>query len=390
MINFKRVLVQLRDRHPEFNDLAECCGKNARAPPSPDLLELSRIYIEKALDLPERIARLKHEASPWRHGLLASIIIMSKDSDNEVWGWLCHGAPMGLACDILPGGHFPKSDDQASMSIDTLDKLPGKEVNHASFHENPESSGAAEDPPSWQLLREQVDSGFAMLFESRSAAEAYLGAKAHPAPLGCVSKQKEDGSWKHRLIQDLRANQVNAAVVLPERQVLPRGIDHGRDLAVLADEAVSDEVVETLILDFKDAFMSIPIRTEERRFNCANTEFDLTRNREALYADEPSTGRFVVWRVLGFGGKPNPLVFARAASLASRTAQALLGPWDRDQRSDDHSDLARGRLQVYVDDPVLSCVGTKEQVKKSMDIVLLWWMILGTRSTCVGRIRSDP
>ena len=99
---------------------------------------------------------------------------------------------------------------------------------------------------------------------------------------------------------------MNAAVVLPERQVLPRGIDHGRDLAVLADEASSDEVVETLILDFKDAFMSIPIRSEERRFNCANTEFDLKRNRDALYADEPSTGRFVVWRVLGFGGKPNP------------------------------------------------------------------------------------
>ena len=90
------------------------------------------------------------------------------------------------------------------------------------------------------------------------------------------------------------------------------------------------------------------------------------------------SGKFVVWRALGFGGKPNPLVFARAASLASRTAQALLGPWDRNDRMTDHSDLARGRLQIYVDDPVLSCVGSKEQMTKSLDIVLLWWMILGT------------
>ena len=124
--------------------------------------------------------------------------------------------------------------------------------------------------------------------------------------------------------------------------------------------------------------MSIPLDESEQRFNCAHTEFDLTRARDPLRPDEVQTGRFVVWRVLGFGGKPNPLVFSRAASVASRSAQALLGPLDRESRTTEHDAIARGRLQLYVDDPVLSCVGTKAQVKTSVDIVLLWWMILGS------------
>ena len=81
-----------------------------------------------------------------------------------------------------------------------------------------------------------------------------LGARVHPAPLGNISKAKDDGSIKHRLIQDLRANSVNEAVRLQERQVLPRGIDHGRDMAVLGEGADPSDV-HTLVLDFKDAFM---------------------------------------------------------------------------------------------------------------------------------------
>ena len=56
----------------------------------------------------------------------------------------------------------------------------------------------------------------------------------------------EDGSCKHRLIQDQRANGVNEAVDLTEDQVLPRGIDHGIDLAVLGQDLGVDEDVFTL------------------------------------------------------------------------------------------------------------------------------------------------
>ena len=84
----------------------------------------------------------------------------------------------------------------------------------------------------------------------------------------------------------------------------------------------------------------------------------------------------MVWRVLGFGGRPNPLVFSRAASFASRVAQAMLGadrPHDQ-RRSGLH---APGRLQLYVDDPTLVARGTAEQVQVSFDVVLLLWLSLG-------------
>ena len=151
----------------------------------------------------------------------------------------------------------------------------------------------------------------------------------------------------------MRSNQVNAAVRLPERQVLPRGIDHGADLADLQAQLSEGDDVHTLVLDLKDAFMSIPVDAAERRFNCAHTGFDLKRKRSALFEGEPVVGRFVVYRVLGFGGKPNPLIFARVVSLASRTAQALLGPADLGARGADCCGLAAGRLQFFVDGPVL-------------------------------------
>ena len=48
------------------------------------------------------------------------------------------------------------------------------------------------------------------------------------------------------------------------------------------------------------------------------------RSRSALMPSEPAVGRFISWRVLGFGGTCSPLLYARVASFAARSAQALL------------------------------------------------------------------
>eukprot|EP00959_Pyramimonas_sp_CCMP1952_P130677 2732685-Pyramimonas_sp.AAC.1 len=68
--------------------------------------------------------------------------------------------------------------------------------------------------------------------------------------------------------------------------------------------------------------MTAPPHFDEQPFNCAEV---------------PGVG-FIVWQVLGFGGKANPLVFGRVGSFAARYGQALLDP-------------ARSRLQLYVGDP---------------------------------------
>ena len=82
----------------------------------------------------------------------------------------------------------------------------------------------------------------------------------------------------------------------------------------------------------------------------------------------------IVYRVLGFGGKPNPLVYSRVASMAMRTGQGLLGsPVRRHQEPG----LARCRGQLYVDDPTWVNAGKPEEVQMSADILLQYWMILG-------------
>ena len=125
--------------------------------------------------------------------------------------------------------------------------------------------------------------------------------------------------------------------------------------------------------------MSLPLHPDEMRFNCARAETRLTRNRESLYHLEPTTGTFVVWRVLGFGGRPNPLLFARAASFATRTAQALLGTVIPEARSANEylKRTAHGMLQTFVDDPALSVRGSWNQAAVSFDIVIAWWLALG-------------
>ena len=207
---------------------------------------------------------------------------------------------MGLAKPIVPAGHFPRVEDTAATTVEELDLRETWTINHSSFNDAHDLVRS----PAWDLLEEQVNSGDALLFEDIATAEAYVGGKCHPAPLGNVSKLKEDGTWKHRLIQDLRANGVNAAVEIPERQVLPRGVDHGIDMAALAAELPEGMRVYTLVLDFANAFMSVPLHAAEQRFNCATAGFEVVRSRRALYDGETSRGRFVVWRTLGFGGRP--------------------------------------------------------------------------------------
>ena len=66
-------------------------------------------------------------------------------------------------------------------------------------------------------------------------------------------KVTADGKVKHRLIQDLRHNEVNGSVALPEHQVLPRRVDHAADLA----HASASDDCESLILDYEAAFMAV-------------------------------------------------------------------------------------------------------------------------------------
>ena len=181
---------------------------------------------------------------------------------------------------------------------------------HRSFTDR----GEFDAPPGHGLVQEHIDRGFGLLFATRADAEAHLGSQIATAPLGCVSKTKETGQWKHRVVMDLRMNGVNAASATPERQVLPSVFDHALDLATLAatpGQGKEEQRIETMVLYFADAFMSIPLAGAERPFNTCRIEAPLKRQRAPLYKGEPAEGQVVAWRVLSFGGKSNPLTYSR-------------------------------------------------------------------------------
>ena len=52
------------------------------------------------------------------------------------------------------------------------------------------------------LVRQAVEAGFGELFSDSVAAETALDGTIYPAPLGTVTKERPDGTLKHRLIQD--------------------------------------------------------------------------------------------------------------------------------------------------------------------------------------------
>ena len=104
---------------------------------------------------------------------------------------------MGLAARIHPGGHFPVMTEPAEIPPELLEPIHRPDVNHASLHAQFEGDAEA---AGWALVRKAVEEGYGELFDDSVAAETALGGTIFPAPLGTVSKQRADGSWKHRLI----------------------------------------------------------------------------------------------------------------------------------------------------------------------------------------------
>ena len=125
------------------------------------------------------------------------------------------------------------------------------------------------------------------------------------------------------------------------------------------------------ILDFQNAFMTLPLDPDEMPFNTSILPFGISRSRKPIYQGEPVRGHFLVWRVLGFGGHSKPLTYSRAATFAARSGQALL------TRPRSQTDVAEGRLQLYVDDPILTVTGSIHQQHAAIDLLVLWWLCLG-------------
>ena len=178
----------------------------------------------------------------------------------------------------------------------------------------------------------------------------YLGGQTPIlTKLALISKQKEDGTWKHRLIWDLLRSEVNDSVVCPERIVLPRIQDAVDDARSLLRGCADDPAIglEWLVLDVADAFHNIPLKPQERRFACGKVG-----------------NRFIVFRVLCMGGKSAPTIWGRFAAAIGRVLASIANP-------------DSFRVEVYVDDPLLTAAGSLRSRTFTFTKMLLALAVLG-------------
>ena len=68
---------------------------------------------------------------------------------------------------------------------------------------------------------------------------------------------------------------------------MPRFVDHARDVALLSQEPGE---LGVLILDFKNAFMTLPLARAEMGYNASIIPEQITRQRKALFPQECTMG----------------------------------------------------------------------------------------------------
>ena len=211
---------------------------------------------------------------------------------------------------------FPVSDNSAPLpgGLEAITASPGGWCNYTSAEESPETVNS--------ILDRMVEKGWATEFGSHDALCQHLGTQEVPLnKIGLISMAKADGTFKHRIIWDMRRSGVNAFTNQGQRIVLPRLRDAVMDGLDLLRECRSGESVQLAVIDIQDAFHCIPVRPDEQRFQA--TLFQ---------------GRYHVFRVVIFGSGSAPTIWGRVAAWIGRSTQALLPP-------------AFARLQVFVDDP---------------------------------------
>ena len=276
--------------------------------------------------------------SRWRAGIVEGFIRDSGDPEVHLPSWLRDGAPTGVAKSIPACGIFPQAGTEATAEdVSKIYAHSGGHVNYASVRDH---AGA---------VRKELRRLEGLGYIRRYASWAQLTAAHGPvvvSKLAALSKTKQDGTVKLRLIVDMRRSRLNAHVRLEERIVLPRLSDAVHDAMAMLQQ--SDSAVDMLAVDFADAFQTMGVHAEELR-NQVVAGFD---------------GEYFVLESVAFGGAGSPLLWGRAAAFLGRSGQSLFSP----------SEL---RTEVYVDDPWVVAAGPLAHRTRCMCILLLWWLALG-------------
>jgi hypothetical protein len=118
-----------------------------------------------------------------------------------------------------------------------------------------------------------------------------------------IIKPRPDGTEKVRIIIDMLRIGINALVRLSERILLPRLRDVVANAMWMMGQCLEGEEIEQVVIDFLDAFKTLPVREEERPLQIARADCNT----------------FVGYDTIVFGGGGSPLSWGRAAAFLGRS-----------------------------------------------------------------------
>ena len=264
------------------------------------------------------------------------------DPESEVFKWLMAGAPGGLLLHPEPCGIFPPSRED-ERDLDDLTSLPRLGEDFSSYQT------VEEEDEAWEEVNRLADLGYLRRYDPYEQVCAALGDEPVLSKFGMIVKSK-GGKTKKRIILDGKQSRVTRCATKRERVILPRVPDVVHDalhmMAAHSTQSNSDWDVEFTVLDFTDAFWTLPLSSFERKFFASRLR-----------------GEFFVYRRLAQGSRDAPLAWARVVALICRLVQALF----------EDSEI---RLNTFVDDPNMSIAGQKRSRDRYVTLIVLCWQML--------------
>ena len=283
-------------------------------------------------------------SSPDEAGLSPSFIdaanCMLSDPDDTLSSWLRNGAPLGIEQRIANKNIFPVVAEESHYQ--SIGDIRFKQ------HEGWANYISAEAAPDivQNILDKMVHNNWAVQFDSVEEVQSFTGSKEFCVnKIALISKEKPDGTMKHRVIWDFRRSQVNSLIRLGERIVLPRFSDLLEDIQAGNRAPRPGNDVFLFGTDISDAFHNVPLHKSEKKYTI--TIFQ---------------GKYYAFNVLVFGSASAPTVWGRFAAWLGRTLKKV---------------FPEVGTQIYVDDPIFVSHGTIKSAISDFSCVLLWMAAAG-------------
>ena len=265
----------------------------------------------------------------------------SRDPDEHLHVWAVTGAPLGMDAEIPDsGGVFPPAEEESEQA----QLAPELEVqlgmgNYKSMQDDAEGAR--------QELDRLVSRGFAAYLTKGEARQHFH--RAILSKLALITKAKDSGVKKLRIIIDLLRSGGNDRARVPERIILPRISDVVGSLRELyrlrirmTKHGSENWEFELISADLADAYMHFGVHPSELQ-NCLATGLE--------------ENELVLFQAMSFGFKGAPLVMGRLSAAAMRLFQAMMPD-------------SQGQIQCYMDDPLMVLQGPPHERQAILAMII--------------------